>query len=309
MNTVEKNFSGDELQAFCQRNDLLAWLMVLVNWLLIVAAFALVAWQTNPLTVILALILLGNRQLGCGVIMHECGHGSLFKSRTLNKFVGEWFGAAPTVYRLEDYMQSHLRHHQEAGTLNDPDLHRYRNYPVDKATLRRRFWRDATGQTSWKNVRATLRKNEVLITDGKGNTQFSMRNLLTRLYAPIITNLIIFLLLAIAGYPFLYLLWVAAYFSTYTVVSRIRNLAEHAAVPDLTDVDPIRNTRTTIPYWWERFTCAPNSVNYHLEHHLMPAVPKYRLAKFHQALSEKGLLDEADICQGYGEVMRKLVAA
>ncbi|MAC71727.1 MAG: hypothetical protein CMP84_16195 [Gammaproteobacteria bacterium] len=60
--------------------------------------------------------------------------------------------------------------------------------------------------------------------------------------------------------------------------SRIRNLAEHAAVPDLTDSDPLLNSRTTLASWWERLTFAPNSINYHLEHNLLPAVPKYRLA-------------------------------
>ena len=92
------------------------------------------------------------------------------------------------------------------------------------------------------------------------------------------------------------------------VFSRIRNLAEHAAVPDLTSEDPLQNTRTTIPRWWERFMFAPNSVCYHLEHHLVPSVPKYRLADFHKTLRAKGLLDDADICFGYLAVVRKLVA-
>lgn len=309
MDIISQHFDQEELQPHVQRSDLLAWWMIIMNWAMIAGAFALVAWQANPITILLALIILGNRQLGCGVIMHECGHGSLFSSRKLNRFVGEWLGAAPTVYRLDDYMRKHLVHHRETGTLDDPDLHRYRNYPTDKASFRRRLLRDITGQTSWKNVKATLRANDVLLTNGKGETRFQPGKLFSRLYAPILTNGLLLLILTLAGNPALYLLWVAAYFSTYTVFSRIRNLAEHAAVPDLTDTDPLKNTRTTIARWWERFTYAPNSVNFHLEHHLMPSIPQYRLAGFHRALAAKGLLEEAEVCQGYGEVIRKFIAA
>jgi fatty acid desaturase len=109
------------------------------------------------------------------------------------------------------------------------------------------------------------------------------------------------------GFAELYLLWLAAYFSIYMVFSRIRNLAEHACVPDLLDPDPMLHTRTMVASWWERLTFAPNSVNYHLEHHLLPSVPNYRLASFHAALKDKGLLDNADIESGYLAFIRKLI--
>jgi fatty acid desaturase len=67
------------------------------------------------------------------------------------------------------------------------------------------------------------------------------------------------------------------------------------------------HTRTTLASWWERLTFAPNSVNYHLEHPLLPSVPKYRLAKFHQALKRKGLLDLAEIATGYVAVTRRFI--
>lgn len=309
MTRVADHFSKEELQHYCSRSDFLAWVTVLGNWAVIAFAFALVAWQPNVLTILLALILIGGRQLGCGSLMHECGHGSLFANRKLNRFCGEWLGAAPVLYRLDDYMASHLKHHREIGTRDDPDLHRYERYPIPVASLRRKLWRDLTGRTSWKNLKASLYANGILYINDKGAKRFSLNRLATRWYAPILSNLIIFAVLALTGNAVLYLLWVVAYFSTYMVCSRIRNLAEHASVPDLTSTDPLCNTRTVIAKWWERFTFAPNSVNYHLEHHLVPAIPKYRLASFHQALKDKGVLQNADICYGYTSVVRKFVAA
>ncbi len=308
MSLIKESFTPEELRSFLQRSDLLAWITVLSHWAIIVFAFWLAAYQTNVITVLVAFVLLGGRQLGCGSLMHECGHGSLFRSKKLNHFVGKWLGAAPVLYRIDDYMSSHLRHHRDIGNGKDPDLHRYRNYPVSKDSLRRKMWRDFSGQTSWKNLKALLYDNGVLLANEAGKTRFNVGNLFRRLYAPLIMNLGMLLVLALSGHAALYLIWVAAYFSSYMVCSRIRNLAEHAAVPNLQSENPFDNTRTTIPRWWERLTVAPNSVNYHLEHHLLPGVPKYRLASFHKALKQKGLLDNADICAGYGEVLRKLVA-
>src|SRR5262245_54319765 len=66
------------------------------------------------------------------------------------------------------------------------------------------------------------------------------------------------------------------------VITRIRNIAEHAVVPD--SDDPLRNTRTTTANLFELIFIAPYFVNYHLEHHLLYYVPCYNLPKLHAIL-------------------------
>ena len=39
----------------------------------------------------------------------------------------------------------------------------------------------------------------------------------------------------------------------------------------------------------------PHHVNYHLEHHLYPAVPHYHLPQLHRLLADKGALDGAEV--------------
>ncbi len=39
----------------------------------------------------------------------------------------------------------------------------------------------------------------------------------------------------------------------------------------------------------------PHHVNYHLEHHLYPAVPHYHLPRLHRLLAAKGALDGAEV--------------
>ncbi len=91
--------------------------------------------------------------------------------------------------------------------------------------------------------------------------------------------------------------------------SRIRNAAEHANVKDLHSPDPRLHTRTTYARWWERFTVAPNFVNYHMEHHAIPAVPAYHLQRCHRLLKQRGAYGGAEIVDGYGEVMRRLAVS
>lgn len=304
---IKEHFSQEEIKEFSRRSDLLGWTAVAVTWGIIGFAFAIVAIWPNPLTILVALALLGGRHLGLGVLMHECGHGTLFRTKGLNRSVGSWLCAAPVNYRLDDYMSNHLSHHSKAGSEADPDLHRYQHYPVSKKSLQRKLFRDISGQTTINFLKSSLARNGVFGKDKNGKGAFNIRRFFSRFYQPLIVNGVLFAVLTLVGYPQLYLLWLAAYFSVYMVFSRIRNLAEHACVPDLFDPDPIMNTRTTQASWWERLTFAPNCVNYHLEHHLLPSVPKYRLAAFHGALSRKGLLKNADIETGYLPLMRRLV--
>ena len=114
----------------------------------------------------------------------------------------------------------------------------------------------------------------------------------------------LYLALQVAGA--LYLLWLGAWFTTNMLFSRLRQAAEHAVTPDLYDPDPRLHTRTTIARWWERLTLAPNGVNFHLEHHLLPSVPPYRLPSLHRMLQERGFYEQAEIANGYREVVAKL---
>ena len=102
-------------------------------------------------------------------------------------------------------------------------------------------------------------------------------------------------------------LWAATFMTSYMLVIRLRQIAEHAAVPDANDPDPRLNTRTVTAPLWQRWLLAPNGVNYHLEHHLLPGVPCYRLQTFRARLIEKGWLDQAPIFNSYHQVFAHAV--
>ena len=118
-----RNLLSQEQWAALQRRSLLHAIWALsVNWGLVVGAFALATVWPNALGFLLALILLGGRQLGLGILMHDCAHRGFLPSAKANDWVGEWLCAAPMFADLEVYRRYHMTHHRHAGTDQDPDL-------------------------------------------------------------------------------------------------------------------------------------------------------------------------------------------
>jgi fatty acid desaturase len=66
----------EEIDALLSMRDARSWLSIATNWGIVACSFALVAAWPNPLTVLVALVLIGTRQLGCAVLMHEASHRS-----------------------------------------------------------------------------------------------------------------------------------------------------------------------------------------------------------------------------------------
>ncbi len=295
--------SDEETRYFTSKSDWLAWRTFLVSWAGIFAVFWMVDTWTNPLTLLAALILLPGRQLGLAVITHECGHRTFFKTKALNDFVGQYLAAQPNFTDMPAYARGHTKHHQLAGTHEDPDLPNYQAYPVSGDSFKRKLKRDLTGQTGYKLMRFVV-LNAVRLFD----SDLEARKRAWPFAQQILSNVAFAIILGLVFAPWAYLLWIASYMTTYMLVVRIRQVAEHAAVPDLYDPDPRKNTRTTIPRWWERLIFAPNYVNYHMEHHFMASIPCYRLKEMHELLKQRGAYNDTPIFQGYGQVLRHAVA-
>ena len=290
--------SHDELKSFHQTSDLHAWLTIAANWALVGAAFALVAFYPNIFSIVLAIFIIGARQLGMAVIMHEAAHSSLFRNRQLNDWAGNWLAAYPVFLDLAPYRRYHLRHHAHTWTERDPDLSLATPFPTTRKSLGRKIFRDLSGQTGWKRLKAIVARD---LGRSQGKVQRSDAGWLA-LRGVVTTNLVLLAILTVFGHPLLYLLWVAAWLTTFSLTMRIRAIAEHAMISD--PADPLQNTRTTLVSWWERIFIAPAMVNFHLEHHLFMQVPHYNLPALHKLLASRGVLDDACITHGYREVLR-----
>jgi len=301
----------EEIRSFTQRSNLVGVLAIAWSWLVIISCFVALALVPHPAVFVGAVILLGGRQLALAVAMHEAAHGTLFKSRWANEVLTDWLCARPVWSDTARYRVHHLQHHAHTGTDRDPDLGLALAEPMSRGSLRRKLLRDIFGASGVRRVVGLLAIDaELLEFDVGGNPRrakfrsrgYHLRALAKNIWKPILANLVMFGALYACGVAWVYLAWVVAYLTMFSLVIRVRSLAEHACT-ERTD-DQLRNTRTTRANLAARMTLAPLHVNYHLEHHLLPTVPWWRLPALHRVLAARGVLPTQSLARGYLHVLQ-----
>ena len=280
-----------EMKSLLARNNWRSALSIALDWGLVFAAFGARRGGAGRAQRVRGVFVIGGRQLGFAVLMHEAAHHTLFANRKLNDFAGNWLCAYPIWTDLAPYRAYHLKHHAKNWTAEDPDLGLANKFPVTRASLRRKSRARShgpgrlearAGGARPRSRSSRARSRRVLRQDRRRGRSRLEKNL----QGVVVTNAVLLGILTLAGRPELYLLWVAAWFTTNSLATRIRSIAEHNMVPDPSDER--RNTRTTLASWWERLLLAPNRVNFHLEHHLLMTVPFYNLPRLHRLLRERG---------------------
>jgi fatty acid desaturase len=331
---LDRVIGPDRLRALRERSDLMGLFLVLHAWIIILGAGALVVRWPNPFTFVLAVVIIGGRQLGLAILMHDAAHRLLFRHARVNDWVGTWCCGAPIAASLALYRPYHLQHHRHTQQPEDPDLILSAPFPITRASFRRKMLRDLLGQTALRlrleQVRAAMRPSPkavppaasapattVLGVTGDSDRTQSMQTWHQR-WAPWwrlianergfwISNSLMLAGATACGVAWAYFaLWLLPLLTWYQVITRIRNIAEHAVVGD--PDDPLRNTRTTRAGWLARMIVAPYWVNYHLEHHLVVATPCWKLPRLHRWLIEAGQCAQMELASGYGEVLRKATA-
>ena len=278
--------------------------LIVHAWTLILGSIAMVAAWPNPLTFVLAIMVIGSRQLGLAILMHDGAHGCLANGEKLNMTLSQWFCAYPIFAETGAYRRYHLQHHARTQQSDDPDLILSAPFPITRPSYRRKFWRDISGQTGYAQ-----RKAQFLNALGDPSWPLARRaaHFRDKLGPQLLFNLLFLAGLAAAGVWWAYpLLWLLPFLTWMMVITRIRNIAEHAVVPD--SDDPLRNTRTTRAGLLERAFIAPYYVNYHLEHHLLYYIPCYNLPRLHEILSRSAYAARMEVQPNYAAVLRLATA-
>ena len=291
-------FTPDEWAKLSARSRWRGLALVAHGWAVI--GLTMVAGVLWPITIPLGIMIIGTRQLGLAVLQHDAAHGALHPNLKINDGVAEWL-CSPGVQRYRDY---HLQHHKYAQQAEDPDLVLSAPFPISPTSLRRKIIRDLTGQTFlkqrfgllsarkpgqplWPVLKAqALRQKRLLISNGLGLLAFSL-----------------------AGYAWVYVaLWLVPMATWFPLVTRLRNIAEHALVAK-NEPDPLRHARTTRANLIERALIAPYWVNYHAEHHMFMHMPCWSLPKAHKLLTAKGTTHGMEMAPGYRAVLSAAAGA
>jgi fatty acid desaturase len=289
-----------ELASLRRRSEWKSVALIVHAWAVIFGSTALVAFLPNPLTYVVAVMLIGSRQLGLAILMHDGAHGSLSGDAARNLAFSQWLCAFPIFADTLAYRRYHLAHHAHTQQHDDPDLVLSAPFPITKASYRRKFWRDITGRTGYEQRKAQFLN---ALGDASWSVSRRLRHFSEKLGAQLVANGALFAGLALAGVWWAYpLLWLVPLLTWMMVITRIRNIAEHAVVPD--SDDPLRNTRTTKASLLERALVAPYFLNFHLEHHLLMYVPCYNLPKAHAILMQGPYAGRMEVQESYLSVLK-----
>ena len=165
----------------------------MLNWAIIAGAFASAVLWPNPATILASVVILGGRQLGLAILLHDCAHYVFFRTKRTNNLIGERLCADPTRASVYAYRDYHMKHHRHAGTPKDPDRVFVHRYPVERASLKRKILRDLTGRTGTRDLLLRLKSFKV-----------------SRDYPWMLFQVALFAVLAAVGAPWAYALWWAA---------------------------------------------------------------------------------------------------
>lgn len=250
----------------------------------------------HPVAWVAAFFVMGAYFQRAATLFHEAAHRLLFSNRTLNDWVGErFFGWLPFGTGEDGYRKSHSQHHRDEFGDKEPDFLLYANYPISRASLRRKLVRDAVGISGWKNLKPTL---VGLVTPGR-------RLKAVRFWG---AQAVVFAVFAVFGHPWLYLfLWFLPWMTYWRVANRLRALAEHAGMTRSSD------RRLTSHHIRQGFLAKhvflSQSIGFHLAHHVDSGIPMANLPKLQRALEEDGYVTDAITHDGYWAFWRTLVRA
>lgn len=256
-----------------------------------VVVLAGAAWLGHPLAYAVAFVLMGRTIVQCNVLGHEAVHRTLFSNKALNDWVGRWLLSYPAFVAFELYRRGHINHHRDEMGPAEPDVALYANYPVTRASLRRKLVRDAVGITGWKLMKGLFRGLR------KPRTRPTALRILG-VQAAFLAVLVAF------GRPELYLLWLLPYLTQWRVTNRLRAIAEHAGMQQSADRRETTHVVRQGPV--ARFLMVPYNIGLHLAHHVDMGVPCWNLPQMHAELVASGWINDEVTYPSYRSLWRKL---
>jgi fatty acid desaturase len=295
-------FTQDEWAPLAARSSWKGLWLVAHGWTVIAAASAVaIVW---PVTIPLAAMIIGARQLGLAILMHDAAHGALHPDARVNDWVGEWLCLGGVV----PYRTYHLQHHKYAQQSEDPDLVLSAPFPITRQSLWRKVARDLTGQTWFKQKFARLTAR-LKAREAGDPVMPILLDEVARQRRWLIVNSVFIAAFTMAGCWWgWFAVWMLPRATWFQLVTRLRNIAEHALVAR-NEPDPLRQARTTHANLVERALIAPYFVNYHCEHHMFMHVPCWNLPRIRRSLDARGVLPRMQGARGYLSVLKAATAA
>lgn len=276
------------------------------------AIIAAMMWACNAFPYwwvwVVGFFLVGTRQHALGVLAHDGSHHLVARSLFWNDLLSNCLTAYPMTFTVQGFRSTHLKHHWYLETPDDPskltiDHHPQEwTFPMSKRKFAGMLLRDLTGLSQKSS--ASLLKYLWDIPGGIARHVISI----------VALHGLFIALCAFTGHIWTYvLLWILPLFTVAIACYRVRAIAEHSGIGPQAgryasdSVDSLLATRTTVSNPLVHFIFAPYNITYHIEHHLYPYVPVFRLRELHRALRDNSeYAGHAHLTRGYLQLLREL---
>ena len=252
---------------------------------------------SHPVTWVVAFVLMGRAHAQFASLMHEAAHRLLFSNKRINDLVGNWLLGYVVMTSTQAYRRVHMAHHRREFGPDEPDVPLYANYPISRASLRRKLVRDATGRTGIRLLRNQLK--------GFRSPDARVRRTLWRMVG---VQVVIVALFTASGNWWMYpVMWVAPYLTVWRVINRLRSIAEHGGMRE--DDDRRYTTHSVRQHPLAMFLMVPYKIGFHMAHHVDAGVPFRHLPEYHRLLHQANYLDETLEHPSYRALWRALSSA
>jgi fatty acid desaturase len=287
---IPRLLTKEEIRDLSRIDSVKFSLAALLEYGLIAAAVWVSVTWWNPVLYVIAVIIIGSRINALGGLMHDAAHYRAYANRQLNDFVGELL-ALPTSASMAGYRNTHFAHHRELNSANDPDWQRNVGlkefeFPAPRTSVLMRFGQYLAGLKIASAVGGFHKNKETR------DIPAAVARARLVFFAGLVLASI-----ALGFWKVLLLYWIVPLLTVFLAIRYLRNVAEHYAVEH---ENVLNESRTVLGPFWELWLIAPWGLNYHLEHHLFPGVPCFRLGELHRLLMTREPYPQiAHITRGY----------
>ena len=264
-------------------------------WLVALGAIAVFWLHPAWYTFVLAFLVVSSRQQALLNCEHEAVHRKFLPNRKLNERVGRYLTAAPVGSPFGAARARHLSHHQLLGRPEDPDRELHQG--EDKETrggLVRYFANALLGGYAGMILMGPRVKTEPASSSARAD-----------LISLVVVQGAIFAGLTLTTAWWVYpALWLAPLASATAFCHLLRSFVEHAITESESEAHSNRliTIRSNL---LERAIVAPYYMNYHAEHHILPAVPAPRLAELQHRISARPDAPTILVRPSYGAAIRR----
>ena len=294
----------DELRSLSTIGPWRSPIDIVLTWLQIALAVAICLTYWHPALYLITVIFIAGRQHALLVLMHEGAHYRLHPNRSLNDGLSRVLVAWPHLLSFAAYRRTHLAHHRHLLTEEDPDWMMQREAaeycgPIPARRLLGFFLRDVTGLGLIGQLKTVLYINA-------GNQDRPTKKPTFITCGLVFYAVVAAVIIGTGTWLQFLLFWIVPLVTWLKWFLYARSLGEHYGI----ESDPGRPwtlSRTVLPTVLERWLICPFNVSYHVEHHLFPGVPYYKLPRLRgRLLTNPEYAHHSPTTNGYFEVFRQV---